>query len=58
MNIFFKTCVSLSALGVVLLGSCSDKYESGLPKKVTFSQERLMDKSKGGWACQTIGVTY
>lgn len=58
MNIFFKTCVSLSALGVVLLGSCSDKYESGLPKKVTFSQERLMDKIKGGWAGQTIGVTY
>ncbi|MBP9998155.1 MAG: ADP-ribosylglycohydrolase family protein, partial [Bacteroidales bacterium] len=28
------------------------------PKNVTMSKEVLMDKIKGGWAAQTIGVTY
>ena len=41
--------------------SCSqqtlEKTDS-LPQTYTISQERLLDKIKGGWAGQTIGVAY
>ncbi|MDE6715195.1 MAG: ADP-ribosylglycohydrolase family protein, partial [Muribaculaceae bacterium] len=55
-------CVALSmavmlAIGVVCV-SCSGNYASGLPKKVTMSKSVLEDKIKGGWAGQTIGVSY
>lgn len=39
---------------LVLLGSCTASDN----QKVTLSKEVLMDKIKGGWAGQTIGVTY
>ncbi len=58
MHISFKTCMTVFALAAALFSSCSDKYESGLPKQMTFSREELMDKIKGGWAGQTIGVSY
>lgn len=32
--------------------------DSPIPRKVTFTREALLDKIKGGWAAQTIGVTY
>nr|WP_242457741.1 ADP-ribosylglycohydrolase family protein [Pedobacter sp. BS3] len=34
------------------------KSTTSLPKTVTFTNEQLQDKIKGGWAGQTIGVTY
>lgn len=40
------------------LCSCSDRYASGIPHEVTMSDSVLMDKIKGGWAGQTIGVAY
>ncbi len=39
---------------LVLLGSCTAIDN----QKVTLSKEVLKDKIKGGWAGQTIGVTY
>lgn len=55
-----RTAVVLTITAMTSLGfcSCSDKYESGLPKKVTFNESQLLDKIKGGWAAQTIGVAY
>lgn len=43
--------------------SCNDSETAGtasssLPEQVTMSVEKLKDKIKGGWAGQTIGVTY
>lgn len=41
------------------LGSCQSKVqENPVPQKVKLSKETLMDKIKGGWAGQTIGVVY
>ncbi len=34
------------------------KNVSGLPATVTMTKEKLQDKIKGGWAGQTIGVTF
>lgn len=31
---------------------------SEMPKEITLSKEKLLDKIKGGWAGQTIGCTY
>ena len=41
--------------------SCSQQTlekTDNLPQTYTISQERLLDKIKGGWAGQTIGVAY
>lgn len=34
------------------------KKTADMPATVTISKEKLLDKIKGGWAGQTIGVTY
>lgn len=45
----------------VIISSCTtpttDKMKD-LPKQVTLSKTQLLDKIKGGWAGQTIGVTF
>ena len=54
----------LQCLATVLIAgftSCSQQSSqtnSMLPDTVTMTKEQLMDKIKGGWAAQTIGVTY
>ncbi len=59
-----KSIICLVAAGVTAilisdaLASCSSTYESGLPKSVTMTRDQLLDKVKGGWAGQTIGVSY
>lgn len=58
MNIYSRSKFLFFSLAVLMLCSCSNSYESGLPKKAEFSREQLMDKIKGGWAGQTIGVSY
>lgn len=50
--------VSTFILLAVSFLSCSTKYDSGLPKSVNITKEQLYDKIKGGWAGQTIGVSY
>jgi len=48
----------------VWLGACSSALllmiacQSASPETITLSKEELMDKIKGGWAAQTIGVTF
>lgn len=62
MRKYSELGVALSALIMLATGvvcvSCSGNYASGLPKKVMMSSEVLKDKIKGGWAGQTIGVSY
>jgi len=41
----------------ILLFSCQQQSIC-LPSKMTLTKEKLLDKIKGGWAGQTIGVTY
>lgn len=62
--------ISMKKVKMVLLSSlvvagisCSEKgsessAQGKLPENVTMSVEKLKDKIKGGWAGQTIGVTY
>ena len=42
----------------LIYSSCSNHHESGLPKNLELSHNELMNKIKGGWAGQTIGVSY
>lgn len=52
--------IAAAALSLALLVSCSEKEAGKLfsSAQVTFSRQQLMDKIKGGWAGQTIGVVY
>lgn len=38
--------------------SCANSSETKIPTKIKLTPEELMNKIKGGWAGQTIGVTY
>lgn len=42
----------------LLLGSAEAMVASSLPSTVTMSKAQLLDKIKGGWAGQTIGVSF
>lgn len=42
----------------MMISSCSGGDNNPLPDKLSMSHEKLMDKIKGGWAGQTIGVSY
>ncbi len=42
----------------LLLGSAAIKADSSQPATVTMSKARLLGKIKGGWAGQTIGVSF
>ena len=50
--------VAIAATVAVLAPACGSSGESRLPAEITLSKERLLDKIKGGWAGQTLGVTY
>ena len=48
-------------LSLLITGSCSTEQKSTtavLPSKFTLSKDALKDKIRGGWAGQTIGVTF
>jgi hypothetical protein len=47
----------MSVIAVIVCG-CSSVSRKSLPKEVSMTKERLMDKIKGGWAGQIIGCTY
>lgn len=57
MNRFFilPCIISLFSCGN---SSNNNSNNQSLPQEVCFTSEQLMDKIKGGWAGQTIGVTY
>lgn len=42
----------------VLFAFLSCKHTEEFPAEVTLTKERLLDKIKGGWAGQALGVTY
>jgi len=45
-------------LGVTCGCNNSNSGKSTIPETITLSNETLQDKIKGGWAGQTLGVTY
>ena len=58
------TLLRLATMAIVLMAamaisSCGNSpAKSKIPAKLKFSPEELMNKIKGGWAGQAIGVTY
>ena len=52
LNKIFSSALMMATL--LLVGSCS----TGTPSTIEFTPDELMNKIKGGWAAQTIGVTY
>ena len=49
----------LTSLIIILAGCQNPKPgENSIPEKFTISKSELLDKIKGGWAGQTLGVTY
>lgn len=59
-NLKNRLFLSLMAASIIL-GAFATSCESGdskIPRQITISKEALLDKIKGGWAAQTIGVTY
>lgn len=56
---FIYTLLSIWALFLILLSSCiSENTDEKAPGEKVFSKAQLIDKIKGGWAGQTIGVVY
>lgn len=53
-----KKIAILGALLVVSLTACNSSKETNQTDTVTLTKSVLMDKIKGGWAGQTIGVVY
>lgn len=51
-------CLALAGTGIRCGNEASRPATIGLPGQVTLTEEVLKDKIKGGWAGQTIGVTY
>ena len=51
--------VFVFTIAATTLTSCGiSADESQIPTKLKFTPDELMNKIKGGWAGQTIGVTY
>jgi hypothetical protein len=49
----------IAVIFITVFISCRlDTQSNQLPAEITLTKERLMDKIKGGWAGQTIGVTF
>lgn len=58
MKNFRKLKLGLACF-LFLCGSCADNTgKKGLPESKTLSLAQLQDKIKGGWAGQTIGVSF
>lgn len=55
---FAKSVLTALMLFTAFSSFSSPTSAGRLPEKVTMSRQELMNKIKGGWAAQTIGVTY
>ncbi len=53
-----KTFLTLLSTAMLLTAANVASAAPNLPKRIRMSKQELMDKIKGGWAGQTIGVTY
>lgn len=65
MTRFANLKIALSAslivaaiLTLTITTSCADTTDNKIPRTLTMSKDTLLDKIKGGWAAQVIGVTY
>ncbi len=54
----FRQIINGALLCCVLSTASCTENNGNIPPKVELSKEALMDKIKGGWAGQVIGVTY
>lgn len=71
INRLFRITSSLCLIAIITIGSFTIVHAANpanapvvkknstkkLPKRITMSKDELMNKIKGGWAGQTIGVT-
>ena len=48
----------ITIVSLALATSCGNTSEPKIPNKLKLTPDELMNKIKGGWAGQTIGVTY
>ena len=48
---------AIAILSLVAITSCGNSVEPSIPSKLKFTPDELMNKIKGGWAGQAIGVT-
>ena len=60
MKILKSTLIFLPFIAIYLSTGCTgtQKEKYAFPAKMTLTQDLLLDKIKGGWAGQTLGVTY
>ena len=49
---------AIAILSLVAISSCGNSAEPKMPSRLKFTPDELMNKIKGGWAGQAIGVTY
>lgn len=58
-NLLCSSFGFVAILSLILISACgSIGTEQKIPSKLKLTPEELMNKIKGGWAGQTIGVTY
>lgn len=58
-NLLSSSIGVVAILSLILMSACgSIGTEQKIPSKLKLTPEELMNKIKGGWAGQTIGVTY
>ena len=50
--------IAAAILSMTVATSCTESAENKIPRTLTMSKDTLLDKIKGGWAAQVIGVTY
>ena len=58
-NLLCSSFGFVAILSLILMSACGNiGTEHKIPSKLKLTPEELMNKIKGGWAGQTIGVTY
>lgn len=58
-NLLSSSIGVVAILSLILMSACGNiGTEHKIPSKLKLTPEELMNKIKGGWAGQTIGVTY
>ena len=58
-NLLYSSFGFVAILSLILMSACGNiDTELKIPSKLKLTPEELMNKIKGGWAGQTIGVTY
>lgn len=58
LRTFVATILFLATSAIAMISCDSNTSETKIPTKLKFTPDELMNKIKGGWAGQAIGVTY